>query len=279
MKTRVACCAAVLAGIVLGGQAAQAQAPVPTVTINASPTAVTVAATGPLPAGPTRFDLVGPADGEDVGVYIVLLVPGVTVDQVASSLADSDRTGSEAVLGLVSIQASATISGPDTHRALTFNVKPGLTYVVIAEPDTEGGDGKVKPRAFSSFTSSSAANGATAPAADATVRFQGLRFKGSKTLPRQGTVRFENRDGAAHFALAFPLRKGTSRARLGKTLKGKVPFGKVVNGVPYMAQNVISGGDTANVQEVSFARKGRFGLVCFVDGHDRLGMYRVVKVK
>ena len=278
MKTGMACCAVVLAGIVLGGQAA-AQAPVPTVTINASPTAVSVNATGPLPAGPTRFDLVGPADGEDVAVYIALLVPGVTVDQVARSLADADRTGSEAVLGLVSIQASATISGRDTHRALTFNVKPGLTYVVIAEPDTEGGDGKVKPRAFTSFTSSSAANGATAPAADATVRFQGLRFKGSKTLPRQGAISFENRDGAGHFALAFPLRKGTSRKRLGRTLKGDVPFGKVVNGAPYMAQNVISGGDTANVQEVSFARKGRFGLVCFVDRHDQLGMYRIVKVK
>ena len=241
---------------------------------------MTVGATTPLPAGPTRLDLVGPTDGEDVGVYIALLVPGVTVDQVAGSLADSDRTGSEAVLGLVSIQASATISGGDTHRALTYNVKPGLTYVVIAEPDTEGGDGKVKPRAFTSFTSSGTANGARAvPAADATVRFQGLRFKGARTLPREGTVRFENRDGTAHFALAFPLRKGTSRARLGKTLKGKVPFGKVVNGVPYMAQNVISGGDTANVQEVSFARKGRFGLVCFVDRHDQLGMYRVVKVK
>jgi hypothetical protein len=278
MNTRVAWCAAVLAGTVLAGQAV-AQAPVPTVTIDASPTAVSVSATGPLAAGPTRFDMVRPAGGKDVDVYIALLVPGVTVDQLAQKLSEEDKTGGEASLGLVSIQASAAITGKDTHRALTFTVKPGLTYVVVAEPDSDS-NGKVKPRAFTTFTSSGEANGATAPAAEATVRLQGLRFKGPSTLPQKGAVRFENRDGVAHFALAFPLRKGTTTKQLGKALgTSEAAIGKLVVGAPYMAQNIISGGDTANVQELSFPKKGRYGLVCFIDGHDRLGMYRVITVK
>jgi plastocyanin len=278
MKTRMALCAAVLAVTVLAGHAV-AQQPPPTVTINASPTAVAVTPAGPLPSGPTRFDIVRPAGGKDVDAYIALLVPGVTVDQLARTLAQDDRTGGESSLGLVSIQASAAITGKETHRALTFDLKPGLSYVVVAEPDADS-RGRVKPRGFTTFTTSGDANGATAPAPQATVRMQGLRFRGASTLPQKGTVRFENRDGVAHFAVAFPLRKGTTSKQLGRALgTSEAALGRVVAGAPYLAQNIISGGNTRNDGELSFAAKGRYGLVCFVDGHDRLGMYRVVTVK
>lgn len=94
-------------------------------------------------------------------------------------------------------------------------------------------------------------------------------------------VRFENRDGVAHFALAFPLRKGATSAKLGKALasSNESAFGKLIAGNPYMAQNIISGGDTTDYQEVSFAKKGKYALVCFIEGHERLGMYRIVTVK
>jgi uncharacterized cupredoxin-like copper-binding protein len=46
-----------------------------------------------------------------------------------------------------------------------------------------------------------------------------------------------------------------------------------------MAQNIISGGDTTDYQEVSFAKKGKYVLVCFIEGHARLGMYRIFTVK
>jgi plastocyanin len=174
---------------------------------------------------------------------------------------------------------SQRMGAPGHPPRLTFNVKPGLTYVVVAEPDADS-HGKVKPRAFTTFTSSGEANGATAPAARATVRMEGLRFKGSSSLPQKGTVRFENRDGVAHFALAFPLRKGTTTKQLGKALRtSEAAIGKLVAGAPYLAQNVISGGDTAHDQELSLSTNGRYGLVCFIDGHDRLGMYRIITVK
>ena len=176
------------------------------------------------------------------------------------------------------IQASATLNPGDTDQAVTFNVKPGLTYYIDVEQEKDKG---VLPRAIGSFASSGAANGASAPAAKATIRFQGLRFRGASTLPRSGVVRFENRDGVAHFALAFPVRKGTTSAKLGKALasSNESAFGKLIAGTPYMAQNIISGGDTTDYQEVSFAKKGKYALVCFIEGHERLGMYRIVTVK
>jgi hypothetical protein len=265
--------------VVLGVAAgmAIAQQPVPTVTVNATPTAVSVGAPGPLPAGPTRFDFVRPSGSKDMSVYVALLVPGVSLEQLRQTLARDDRTNGEASMGLVSIQASVSLSGSETHRAVTFNVKPGLTYVVAAERDVESGP---RPRAFTTFTSSGDANGATPPAPAATIRMRGLRFKGAAVLPRNGVVRIKNEDGGAHFALAFPLRKGTTRAQLGRALRGSQrAFGRILAGEPYSVQNLLSGGDTSNDQEVRFPKKGRYGLVCFIHEHDRLGMYRVVSVQ
>jgi hypothetical protein len=110
---------------------------------------------------------------------------------------------------------------------------------------------------------------------------RGLRFRGAATLPRQGTVRVVNQDGVPHFAIAFPLRPGVGAARLGRALRSnnERAFGRLVAGEPVEVQNLISGGDTANDNEVRFSRRGNYGLVCFFDEHHRLGMYRVVRVR
>jgi hypothetical protein len=278
-KVRLAMAVAVVGLGGVGVGLAVAQSPAPTVTVNATPTAVSVDPAGPLAAGPTRFSFVRPAGGKDVAVYVALLVPGVSVDQLAKTLSREDGTDRDSSLGLVSIQASAALDAGVNQRAVTFTVKPGLTYVVVSEEQTEG-NGPVK-RAFTTFISSGDANGATAAKPAATVRLQGLRFRGPSTLPRKGVVRFENRDGVAHFALAFPLKKGTTTAEFRKALfaGSERAFGKVVSGAPYMAQNIISGGDTSNDEELSFPKGGKYALVCFIDQHDRLGMYKLVTVK
>ena len=277
-KARVAVAGALLALGAVGAGLAIAQSTAPTVTVHASPTAVTIDAAGPLPAGPTRFNFVRPAAKTTLDAYVFVLVPGVSIDQLAQTLRREDNTDSDSALGLVSIQASTTLTPGDTEQAVTFNVKPGLTYYIAVEQEVNKG---AVPRAFGTFTSGGTGSGAAAPAPTATVRMQGLRFRGASTLPRNGVVRFENRDGVAHFALAFPVRKGTTRAKLGKALRSssQSAFGKLVAGNPYMAQNIISGGDTTDYQEVSFAKKGKYALVCFIEGHDQLGMYRIVTVK
>jgi hypothetical protein len=260
----------------VGAAIAVAQQPVPTVAMSASPTAVAVQAAGPLAAGPTRFDITRQGD-KDVGVYVALLNQGVSLPELQAAIVRDGRNG-ESALGLVWIQASVSLTASEPRHAMTFNLRPGLTYVVLAEEDTERG---TPQRSFTTFTTSGQANGATAPAPAATVRMQGLRFRGSSTLPRQGVVRVENRDGVPHFAIAFPLRKGVTARRFGRVLRSNSEraFGRVLAGQPYGLQNIISGGNIANDQEVRFPKAGRYGLVCFFNEHHVLGMYRVVTVR
>jgi plastocyanin len=270
---------ATLVALALGVGLATAQTPVPTVTLTANPAGATLDPGGPIAPGPTRLNVVRPAGvTKDLDAYVALLVPGVTPQQLLQAIADDDKTNGESALGLVSIQASVELPSGVDQRAVTFTVKPGLTYGVVVEQPVDRG---TPPRSFTAFTSGDQPNGATAPAPAATIRMQGLRFRGSSTLPRTGTVRFENRDGLAHFAVAVPLRKGVTRARLGAALRtdNERAVGRLVAGQPYLAQQILSGGDTTNDQEVSFPKAGRYGLVCFIDGHERLGMYRIVTVK
>lgn len=268
--------AGAIVAVAAGAAIAVAQQPVPTVAVSASPTAVTVQAAGSLAAGPTRFDITRQGN-KDVAVYVALLNQGVSLPELQAAIVRDGRNG-ESALGLVWIQASASLTASEPRHAVTFNLRPGLTYVVLAEEDTERG---TPQRSFTTFTTSGQANGAAAPAPAATVRMQGLRFRGSSTLPRQGVVRVENRDGVPHFAIAFPLRKGVTPARFGRVLRSdnERAFGRVLAGQPYALQGIISGGNIANDQEVRFAKAGRYALVCFFNGHEQLGMYRLVTVR
>jgi hypothetical protein len=259
---------------------AVAQQPVPTVAVTASPTTVSVQASGPVPAGSTRFEVTRQGN-KDLSVYFVLLNAGVSLEDFEASLRRDDRTRGEATLGLVSIQASASVSASEPRRAMTFTLKPGLTYVVLSEADEEGGGSAARARGLTTFNTSGDANGARAASPRATVRMVGLRFRGDRVLPRRGVVRVENGDGVPHFALAFPLRRGVTTKQFGRVLRSNSEraFGRISAGPPYSLQGVLSGGNVANDQEVRFAKAGRYGLVCFFGEHHRLGMYRLVTVR
>jgi hypothetical protein len=256
-----------------------AQQPVPALPVTASPTTVAVQASGPVPAGPTRFDLTR-AGNKDLSVYFLLLNPGVSMPEFQAALARDDRTGGESALGLAWIQGSASLSGREARRGVTFALRPGLTYVMVSEADEATGRGP-RQRGMTTFTTSGASNGATARAPDATVHMAGLRFRGDRVLPRRGVVRVENADGGPHFAIAFPLRKRVTSKQFGRALRGNSQraVGRVIAGAPYSLQGLLSGGNTANDQEVRFPKRGRYGLVCFVHEHHRLGMYRIVTVR
>jgi hypothetical protein len=271
---------AVVALASVAGAVAVAQQPVPTVAVTASPTTVSVQASGPVPAGPTRFEVTRQGN-QDLSVYVILLNAGVSMEDFQASLRRDDRTRGEATLGLVSIQASVSISASEPRRAMTFTLKPGLTYVVLSEADEEGGGSAARARGLTTFITSGDANGARAASPRATVRMVGLRFRGDRVLPRRGVVRVENGDGVPHFALAFPLRRGVTTKQFGRVLRSNSEraFGRISAGAPYSLQGVLSGGNTANDQEVRFARAGRYGLVCFFGEHHRLGMYRLVTVR
>jgi hypothetical protein len=258
---------------------ASAQQSAPTLAVSAAPTVVAVQPSGPVPAGPTRFD-VSRQGNKDVSLYLLLLNAGVSQQEFEAAMRRDDQSGGESAAGLVSIQGSTSLSGSEARRALSVNLKPAQTYLLMSENDAEP-QGAAQQRAFTTLTTSGASNGATASAPDATITMAGLRFRGDRVVPRRGLVRVENADGVPHFAIAFPLRKGVTAKRFGQAVRSdsQRSFGRVVAGAPYSLQNVISGGNTANDNEVRFPKAGRYGLVCFFDQHHRLGMSRVVTVK
>jgi hypothetical protein len=264
----------------VGAALAVAQTPgsEPTVTINAGIGTVAVATPGPVAAGPTQLTVTRAGGTSPVSVYVVLPVPGVTQPQIDAVLTRSDKTGDSRILGLVSVQAGFDIAKGETSRTVGLTLKPGLSYMVIAEYTKAGG--KIL-RSYTTLTTSGASNGATAPAADATIRLEGLRFRGDAVLPRRGLVRVQNYDGTNHIGVAFPLRTGVSSAKaLAAVRSGSdAAFGAIIGGAPYDLQNILSGGDTSNDHQVRFPKSGKYLLMCFIDQHEKLGMYRVVTVR
>ena len=258
---------------------AMAQSPPPAVTVTASPTSIAAQVTGPVAAGPTTLLITKAAANKGLFVYVGLLNAGVSFDEFKAAMDRDARTQGDLSLGLFSIQASASIAGEETTQDLTFTLKPGQTYVMVSEEETE--DAPPRTRGYGTFTTSGTANGATLAAPDATIRMVGRRFRGAQSLPRSGVVRLTNEDGVPHFAIAFPLRRGVSNARFGRVLRSgsERAFGSIIAGAPVAVQPVISGGDTSNDQQVSFPRAGRYGFVCFFDEHHEQGMYRVITVR
>jgi hypothetical protein len=256
-----------------------AQTPVAVVPVTATPDSATVAAGGPLMSGPTTFHVSRPVASRGLSVYFGLLDAGVSLGDLQAALQRDDRSGGDSALGLVSIQGNVTFTGSETTRDMTFTLKPALTYVVVTEPETD--NGPPPTRGFTTFTTSAVSSGAAAAAPDATIRMVDLRFRGDRVLPRQGVVRVENDGGVPHVAIAFALRRGVGSARLGRALRAgsQRAFGRVVAGAPVVIEGLLSGGGTANDQQVRFPRAGRYAIVCFFDDHQELGMYRIVSVR
>lgn len=259
---------------------ATAQTGVPTVAVTASPTSVAAQVAAPVAAGPTTFRIDRAASRRGLNVYIATLNAGVTLPDLQAAFRRDDRTnGGGSSLGLATVHASVSFEArTQTRKNVTLTLKPGLTYYLVSEPDA---DGPPPTRGIGSFTTSGQANGATAPAPNATVRMEDLRFAGNATLPRRGTVRVQNFGAGPHIAVAFPLRSGVTNAAAGRAIRSgsDAALGRIVGGTPTLLQNILSGGGNFDDQQVSFARSGRYALVCFFNEHNRLGMYRIVTVR
>jgi hypothetical protein len=270
MRVAAVVLAAVL--VALGVAAAvSAQAPAPTVAIGASESTLNVGITGPLQAGPTRFEVTNEG-GDEMEISIAALRPGVTPEQFTAAL----RTpSSEGAIELVHIDGGVALTADQERAAVTFRLRPNTTYVVVNLAGERPADFEVVD-----FTVGGQANGATVPEADARVRIVDLRFRGAKTLPRRGVVRFENDGWAPHFVLAAPLRRDARKRDVAAALRGNrfrrleqlLNFRRTIE-----PQSLITR-DAVDYQEVRFPRSGRHVLVCFFDNHQAQGMYRFVRV-
>jgi hypothetical protein len=248
-----------------------AQAPPPTVTVTATETTLTVGATGPLAAGPTRFEFVASGGGPPE-IAVAALRPGVTLDAFTAAL----RSNPDAAIEMAHIDGGATLSPGETSRGVTMNLRPSSTYVAINLAGDNPRDWEV-----TSFSTSDQSNGATAPSADARVRIIDLRFRGATRLPRNGVVRFENAGWAPHFALAAPLRKNAKQQAVARALRRNAqrPLGRLLDfSKSIEPQSLITRG-AVNFNEVRFPKRGRYVLVCFFEGHNTQGMFRFVRVR
>jgi hypothetical protein len=237
---------------------AAAQSSVPTVAVSTSGGNVVLDPSGPIGAGPTRFT--NDARGE---FNLATLRAGVSVDELRRSLANPN---SVKALGQVFLEATAA-----PGKAVSVDLRPNTTYVaaVIAG----------RRQALTTFTTGGP-NGASAPRPDARIRMVDYSFRGPNTLPRNGRIRVENAGTTLHFAIAFPLRRDASNRQVKRALRGtnERALGRVVAGEPVDVQGLISQGST-NDNEVSFGRRGRYAMVCFFSEHNRLGMYRIYRVR
>jgi len=238
---------------------AAAQSSVPTVAVSVSGSNVVLDPSGPIGAGPTRFTFEGRNE-----FNLATLRAGVSVDQLRQSLSNPR---SVKALGQVFLEATAA-----PGKGVTVDLRPNTTYVaaVIAG----------RRQALTTFTTGGP-NGASAPRPDARIRMVDYGFRGpTETLPRSGRIRVENAGTTLHFAIAFPLRRGVTGRQVNRAFRGtnERALGRVVAGEPVDVQGLISQGST-NDNEVSFGRRGRYAMVCFFSEHNRLGMYRVYRVR
>jgi hypothetical protein len=263
--------AAVIGLCLVGVGVGAAQAPPPTVTVTVAESSLVVGASGPLAAGPTRFDIVN-SDQSAPEVAIAALRAGVTVDAFTAAL----RSNPDAAIEMVHLDGGAGLGQADASRAVTMTLRASSTYVAVNLAGDNPADWEVV-----SFTTSDQSNGASAPQADARVGIFDLRFRGAKRLPRNGVVRFENNGWAPHFALAAPLRRNAKQRAVARALlrNAQRPLERLLdfrNSIE--AQSLITRG-AVNYNELRFRKRGRYVLVCFFEGHNTQGMFRFVRVR
>jgi hypothetical protein len=258
---------AVLGLSIVAAGVGAAQAP-PAITVTVTESTLTVGTTGPVPAGPTRFEFVNSGAGAPE-LAIGALRPGVTLAAFTAAL----QGDSDAAIEMVHIDGGASFSPGQDRRVVTMNLRPSSTYVAV----NIAGDNPV----ITSFSTSDQANGASEPSADAGVRMIDLRFLGANRLPRDGVVRFENSGWAPHFALAAPLRGNAKQRAVARALRGNrqrqlarlLDFERSLE-----IQSLVTRG-AVNYNEIRFPRRGRYVMICFFEGHSAQGMFKFVRVR
>jgi hypothetical protein len=266
--------AAVTAAVVAG------QEPARTITITLKSRSVSVAGAENLPAGATRIQFRSLRREETEGVLIALR-PGRTVQDLRRAAARS-RRGPGPLKAVATIEASAAPRRGDTSTT-TIELRPGATYVAGYIPDNP------KDAPLESFTVGTSTSGASRPVPDATVGLYDYAYGMPGTLPRRGVVRFENHGDRLHMAVAFPLRRGTSRVEAVQALlrnRQRRFFGRLVNQRRATEPLGPVSSGTVNDVEVDFGRRGNWIFVCFIgDGergnpsHFTLGMVKAFTVR
>jgi hypothetical protein len=278
----VTACAMVLTAVTAAVVAGQE--PARTITITLGKRSVSVAGADNLPAGPTRIQLRS-LRREETEELLVALRPGRTVRDLRRAIARA-RRGPGPLKAVATIEASGAPPRGTTYTT-TIDLRPGATYVVgyiVDNPEST----RTRAR-MAAFTVGTTAAGASRPVPAATVGLYDYAYGMPGTLPLRGVVRFENRGERLHMAVAFPLRRGTSRAAAVQALlrnRQRRFFGRLVNQRRATEPLGPVSSGTVNDVEADFGRRGNWIFVCFIgDGergspqHFTLGMVKAFTVR
>ena len=265
------------AGLLAGLSAAQAPPPTVTVTLG-SGSAVSVAGVEALGPGPTRIEARGPAR-RPASFSLVALRPGQTLQSLQQAVRRA--RGPADLKSVASFEASGPGGGGATF-ATTVDLRAGTTYVVINV------SGEPRNFRYAQFTVGDQPTGAVRPQPAATVGLYDYAFGMPSTLPRRGTVRFENRGDRLHFGIAYRLRRAAYRTAAVRALLDEDERRLVRLTVERDTREVIGvvSPGTVNDVEVDLPRAGHYVMVCYVsDGepgrpsHNRLGMVTPFRVR
>jgi hypothetical protein len=253
-----------------GTAVALAQAPVPTVEVAVTTTAVTASA--PVAPGATRFVFVSGEQRAAQGVFVTAVKRGYTADEAIAAV----KANPDNAFEVVDIVASGGLA-PGGRRAMTVEVEAGRSYWLVNDAGRENPNTWI----FTPLAVEGAPTGATAPRPDAAITLRDNRFLGARTLPRNGTIRVRNVGWAPHIAIAFPLRRSARPAAVGTALRRNreramarlLDLPNTVEVASVLTRNAVVD------QEIRFGKRGRYVLVCFVENHQRQGMYRFVRVR
>jgi hypothetical protein len=279
MRWQLACAAAVSAmlasagGMLLGAGPAQAASNLPSISIAATPTSITVG--GALQSG--GVSVISSGSGiKEAGVILVLLNPGVTPEQLYAFLKSKAGEDPNKALRLGSIVFNAELTNGKSREAQT-TLQPGQYVALLNE-------GESAPTVHTSFTVAAAKTPAVLPAPQATVRTMEFGFRGPSTLKDGELVRFENEGFLVHMNFAIPVRSKAAAKRLVRFLRtgNERQAGKLFAGPPVGFAGPLSSG--AYQQEVITAKPGWYVEACFMETQDKrthilLGMERVIKIR
>ncbi len=244
----------------------------PTMTITVDGTSIAVG--GALQSGGVDVEVTSTSESP-LGPGLIHLNPGVTADQVYALFANPAFDLNDLnPYGQIVLDAQVD-KGVSAHIQVTL--QPGE---YIALDGTRSNPAK-RPRA--SFTVAEAAQPATLPTPQATMRAIDFGFRGPLTLHKGDLVRFENAGFLVHMFVSVQAKNDKDAAqivRYFKAGKDNKAFPLVIGNGPTFANPLSS---KQSQQLTIYGKPGVYVLLCFMgtqDGtvHTRLGMARVFHI-
>jgi hypothetical protein len=254
-------------------EAGQAAGTLPSLTVSASSSAITI--TGTPTSGAVNVIATSTGKLKEPAIVLVRLLPGATEAEAITALANPKLDpNSVGKFGSIVLDEEAP---PGKGEEAQTDLQPGNYLAVLA------GDETGATSVHQAFTVAASSSPAALPAAQAQEKTIDFGFKGPTTLKVGELVGWEDAGYLVHMNIAFPVKNRAAAAKVIAKLKSGHEKGleKLIAGPPVSFQGPVSPGGYQ--QSVVTARPGLYVQACFMetqDGrdHTRLGMERVIRI-